>query len=93
VPAGNNRTRRDDIRRGHNGESTARSLEILIKKHREIRKVHRHLGCRIPDEKPSGRVTRSDRRRWLLLRTKGTSNRALFDLDSEQQALFEVRRG
>jgi hypothetical protein len=61
-------------------------LEILIKKHREIRKST-GISVPIPDE-TSGRVTDAIVE-WLLLRNKGHEQQALFDLDSEQQALFE----
>jgi len=61
-------------------------LEILIKKHREIRKST-GISVPIPDE-TSGRVTEAIVE-WLLLRNKGHEQQALFDLDSEQQALFE----
>jgi hypothetical protein len=60
-------------------------LEVLIKKHREIRKST-GISVPIPDE-TSSRVTDAIVE-WLLLRKQQHEQKALFDLDSEQLAMF-----
>ena len=62
-------------------------LEVLIKKHREIRKST-GISVPVPDE-TSSRVTDAIVE-WLLLRTQQHQQQSLFGLGGEQQALFEL---
>src|ERR1017187_5919517 len=82
--------RSDDVRvvtiYGSDNGIDGKVLEVLIKKHREIRKST-GISVPIPDEN-SSRVTNAIVE-WLLIRSKGHEQQALFDVGSEQQALFE----